>query len=178
MALFDNAGDNPYAIDAVRNLKRAAALISDEMTDEAVEDATLHFAFGVERCLKAIIYQVNPVFVLDNASFDNAAAALYRRHMAPKHREAADKEAAKGEGAHKSYVIAFAASLVRARKFSETAERNSGLLNKLSDFRGIFAHRPLNQISYSQVTIFLGRVFQPIVKELREELRLDVEEIF
>ena len=34
--------------------------------------STLMFALGIEKLLKGVIYDVNPVFILENAEFKNA----------------------------------------------------------------------------------------------------------
>ena len=47
------------------------------MNRDLFYDAAIYFGFGAEKLCKAIIHDVNPVFLLESNGFDNAVFAIY-----------------------------------------------------------------------------------------------------
>ena len=68
--------------------------------------------------------------------------------------------------------------MLRAAKFSKTVEDNIGALTKLSDLRGIVAHRPLSQLSYGDAFRTAQKHFHPTVVEFARELDFSADECF
>ncbi|MCH8823028.1 MAG: hypothetical protein IH984_05915 [Planctomycetes bacterium] len=167
---------NAFFTDATYNLNRAAALLDQKMDNDQVEDATMQFAFGIERIFKGIIHDVNPLLLLESAKIENAISVLYRDKMIPKHREKADKEARSKR--INSRLLSFQGSMLRAAKFSNTTELNIGLLTKLSHYRGIIAHRKIAEFDHSYVKSLILRVFHPIVTSFAAEIGLDLDKCF
>lgn len=159
-----------YRGDASGNLKRAAGLVGQKMSCEQLEDAVLQFAFGVERCFKAILASINPVFLLETPSVENAIPVLYRNQL--KGRAALSKL----DGLN-SNTLGFKAAMLRAAKFSDEVESRIGLFTKLSDYRNTFAHGLVRDIPWGEAENFLGRVFWPTIETLSEVVQLDLAEI-
>ena len=69
--------ENPFLEDAIYCLRRASRALSVGMDRDSFYDAALYYAFGMEKLFKAIVYSVNPVFLLESNGFENAVYALY-----------------------------------------------------------------------------------------------------
>ncbi len=150
-------------------------LLERQMSNPTIQDATMQFAFGAERIFKGILFDINPIFLLESESFDNAVTVLYRDRLIPKHREKADKEAEKHKGAN-TRLLPFQGAMLRAARFSRTTEDHIGTLTKLSDYRGVIAHRTLDHLPHAELQRFVLRVFQPLISAYALELDLSLDE--
>ena len=160
---------NDFFEGAVYNFRRASGLIKPKMRREEIEDAVLFFAFGVERVFKGIAHDINPMFVYESDGFDNMLSVLYREHLVEPHRTKVQRNASKSPGPNHN-LLPFKASMLRAARFSKTVEDNIGAFTKLSDYRGIVAHRPLSQLDYAGAQRFLQRLFFTIVSAFSAEV--------
>jgi len=168
---------NEFLKDALSNLRRASALLAGDQSEEAVQNAILQFAFGVERIFKSIVSDVNPLFILEREKFENALGVLYRDKLIPAHRKVVEKEAAKQSGFNRN-VLPFKGSMLRAAKFSQTVEDNIGAFTKLSDMRGVVAHRHLSELNRDEAWRFMLRIFHPTVERFAAELGYPAAEAF
>ena len=162
---------NEFFEDAVYNFRRASGLIKPNMKREEIEDAVVFFAFGVERIFKGVAHDINPMFVYENTNFDNMLSVLYRECLVEPHKSRVEKDAGKSPGPNHN-LLPFKASMFRAARFSKTVEDNIGAFTKLSDYRGIVAHRPLSKLDYQAVQRFLQRLFFSIVSAFSGEVKL------
>jgi hypothetical protein len=126
---------NEYLKDASFFLRRAAGLIEEGMPREKTIEASLHFAFGMERLLKSILFDLNPIYVYKSQEFKNTAPLLYRDRLLPN--ASHNREIAKEPDAD---VLTFKLSLLRSKSISQIADRHTNLLFSLSNFRDIIAH--------------------------------------
>ena len=166
---------NDFFEGAVYNFRRASGLIKPKMRREEIEDAVLFFAFGVERVFKGIAHDINPMFVYESDGFDNMLSVLYREHLVEPHRTKVQRNASKSPGPNHN-LLPFKASMLRAARFSKTVEDNIGAFTKLSDYRGIVAHRPLSQLDYAGAQRFLQRLFFTIVSAFSAEVKLPLKD--
>jgi hypothetical protein len=123
---------NKYFTDAIYWLKRVAVLLDDVMTQDQLNDAIIYFAFGVEKIFKAVLWDVNPLFLLEKPVFENACPALYMDKMHEKAKEKAGKE-------HENkkvnmQVLPFQGSMIRAATFSRAIEASIGAFTHLAGF--------------------------------------------
>ena len=123
---------NAYFSDAQHWLRRASnALLLCEHggTDENLHDAIIFFAFGVEKLFKGILWDVNPLFIMENPGFENACGVLYRSQLRSKSKEKADKEDKQKAVNHS--VLPFQGSMMRAKEFSETVASHMGHVHSI-----------------------------------------------
>lgn len=164
-------GMNEFFNDATYNFNRCAKLLKEGMAKGEIEDALMQFAFGVERVFKGIVFDVNPLFVMENGSFENALGVLYRDKLIEPHRSNTEKTANSKEGFNTQY-LAFKGSMLRAAKFSKAVEDSIGAFLKLSDMRGVVAHRPMSRLNHAAANRFLLKLFMPTVSNFAAEERI------
>ena len=70
---------NDFLDDAIYCLRRASRALRSSMDRDNFYDAITYFAFGMEKLFKAIVHDVNPVFLLEGAGFENAVGLSPRR---------------------------------------------------------------------------------------------------
>ena len=143
---------NPFVEDALYCLRRASRAMGSDKCRDAFYDAAIYYAFGMEKLLKAIIHDVNPVFLLESAGFENAVCAVYEKRMTEKTKKKVDKDVNRS-------LIPFQASMIRAAKFSQAVEDNFGRLTKLADIRGALAHRSWSGLDVHRDYDFLLMTF-------------------
>lgn len=170
---------NEYLKDATHWLRRASEALGRVESDpshDRVHDATLFFAFGIEKMFKGILWDINPLFIMEETGFANACGVLYRDRLLEAPKTNADKEDKKN--AYKRNVLPFLGSMHRAKEFSKTVAAHVSVFCHLSDLRGILAHRTLKEYKGTVSQKFLLRVYHPIVTQFIAELSLDAAECF
>ena len=165
---------NHFLADAIYCLRRASRALSDQMNRDALYDATTYFAFGIEKLCKAVVHDVNPLFLLESPKIENAAALLYEDRT----REAAHAKVQKQKDDLNRNLVPFKPSLLMAARFSQVIGDNVSAFTELGDLRGIVAHRSIDEMNIPEASRFLVRLFHPIVHKLAEELEFDATECF
>jgi hypothetical protein len=154
---------NEYLADAKYCMKRASAhLIKDEVSTEALHDVLLYFSLGVERLFKAILHEINPIFVLESQDFENAASVLYADKLTPGMQKKLEADVKKSKGPN-SKVLTFVAAMYAAAKFSITVQDNTATFAHLADLRNIVAHHRLSQLDAGAACRFCWKPFYPTV---------------
>ena len=158
--------------DAQELISIAATHINDSMTSTQVIQATTFYAFGVERLLKHILWSINPVFVLKNGDFKNAAPCLYKSLFinADKHGETFSKPDPE--------VISLRIAMQRALIFSKVVKENSQLLFSLANYRDILAHKALDEIEIEKAKMLLLRDGIKFIDGICNEFHLDINAFF
>jgi hypothetical protein len=164
--------DNAYLEDAIYCLRRASGALRPQMSRDGFYDAAIYYAFGMEKLFKAIVHDVNPVFLLETHSFENAASVLYGGRLI----ESARKKT-EDKGGNRS-LIPFQASMLRAAKFSHAVEDNIGRFTKLADIRGALAHRSWEEVDRPEATDFMLLTFAPTVELFARELDFEPDACF
>ena len=141
------------------------------MNRDLIYDAAIYYAFGVEKLCKAILHQVNPVFLLSSNGFENAASAIYGDQLILQARRKLEKDVNRS-------LIPFQASLLRAAKFSDGVENNIGRFTELANIRGALAHRSWTEIDMERSCEFLLKTFAPTVEMFASEIEFEVDECF
>lgn len=156
---------NEFHKDAFTLLKKVAKEIADEQltTDQKVIDSVLFFAIGIEKLLKAMIYDVNPLFILETPDFKNAVPILYDTQIKDK------SEIAKNPNED---VIAFHSSVIRATTFSKSVLENKNTLMKLKNARDIIVHHNFNKLDITELKTLLQRDFYPVLSSFSDEHNL------
>jgi hypothetical protein len=156
---------NPYFKDAGVFLIEAGARIKDNMDKAAIVQATLQFALGMERVLKGILFELNPVYVLMRPEFDNSVRIIYRASMLPGNKAGAEQVKVADED-----VITFRTSLLRANLVSAAINSNKDLLFALSSARDVIAHHQLHKLDYPYLKTMLVRDYYPLVLEIVQDI--------
>jgi len=153
---------NEFHKDAFILLKKVAKEIADEelTNDQKVIENVLFFAIGIEKLLKAMIYDINPLFILETPDFKNAVPLLYDSQIKDK------SEIAKNPNED---VIAFHSSVMRATTFSKAVLENKNTLMKLKNARDIIVHHNFNKLDVSELKILLQRDFYPLLSSFSDE---------
>jgi len=145
--------------------------LQERMHRDLFYDAAIYYAFGVEKLCKAIVHDVNPLFLLETHSFENAVCAIYGHRLVERARKKVDKDVNRS-------LIPFQASMLRAAKFSQAVEDNIGRFTELANIRGALAHRSWTEVDMERSCEFLLRTFAPTVELFAREIEFGVEECF
>ncbi|MNJ85075.1 hypothetical protein D3C87_25410 [compost metagenome] len=156
---------NEFHKDAFVILKKVAKEIADEQltNDQKVIDNVLFFAIGIEKLLKSIIYDINPLFILETPDFKNSVPLLYDTLIKDK------SEINKNPNGD---VIAFHSSVMRTITFSKAALENKNTLMKLKNARDIIVHHNFNNLDVSELKTLLQRDFYPLLSAFSDEHNL------
>jgi hypothetical protein len=156
---------NEFHKDAFTIFKKVSKQIADEhLTDDFnVVVNTLLFAIGLEKLLKSLLYDINPLYVLESPDFKNSAPVFYSASIKDKNEIAKKPD---------EDVIAFQASVLRATTFSKAALDNKNTLMKIKNARDIIAHHNLNKLKIDELRLLLNRDFYPLLKEFSDEHNL------
>lgn len=167
---------NEFYTDAAYFSRRCIALLHPKMEKNAVYDSVLYFAFCIERLFKGVLWDIEPRMVLENDKEENCFAVIHRHALLTSVAENIDKSL-KGEKPNHN-TITFKEAMLKAKNFSQVTHDNIGVLMKLSDYRGVLAHRVLSLFHENEARRFVLRYFQPIVGGLLQERRLDEQSFF
>ena len=160
---------NGYMDDISFFLTRAAAKTKDRMSEEAVVEAVLFLALGVERLLKGILFGLNPVYIYKNQDFKNTVSLIYGDKLLPGW--AQNKEIS---GSPDGDVLTFKLSLLRTKAISKAAEKHTSMLFALSNWRDIVAHNTLSKLDIEKCRTLLLRDFYPLVRDFCSERNLSI----
>ena len=156
-----------YLKDAQFFFKKVSALISKEINDQQIIDATLFFALAIERLLKSILWNINPIYVFKEQSFGNTAPTLYKHKLITSN--LASKEFAPNPN---SDVLTFRVSLLRAKEFSFTTNKYYNTLFNLSNYRDIIVHKCLIELELEKLKKILLEDYIGIAKDYANELNM------
>jgi hypothetical protein len=164
-ARFRARNVNEYTKDAATYLAKAARAIEATMTREAVADAALAAAVGLEKLLKGILYDLNPLYVLKKPEFDNSVSLVYLARVL--------QSAIKGKdiaASPNADVLSFRAALARAKVVSLAANQHLHLQMKLAEARDTILHKTLAEFDSEALEVLLKRDLFPLINKYSEEL--------
>jgi hypothetical protein len=156
---------NQYYKDSFEFFKRVSKNIAKNklLSDFEVTQNVLFFAIGVEKLLKGILYNINPLYILKNSDFKNSAGVCY-------------KSLVKNDGdlnkKPESDVIAFHSCIMFSSVFSQSVMDNKNTLMKLKDARDIIIHCTLKELVIEELKTLLERDFYPLLDAVDQELHL------
>ena len=153
---------NEFHNNASLLFKKISRQISDDLltNDLSVIENTLLFAIGIEKLLKSIIYDVNPLYILESPDFKNSVPFIYDSLVKDK------SEISKNPNED---VIAFQSSVLRATAFSKTALDNKNTLMKIKNARDIIVHHNFNKLEINELKTLLQRDFYPLLSSFSTE---------
>ncbi|KAA1153209.1 MULTISPECIES: hypothetical protein [Pseudoalteromonas] len=160
---------NPYIEDSKIFFSSVATQIEAEMDKATVINATMSFALAMERVLKAILYDINPVYILMEPSFKNSVAALYASEIKYKTKEVSDSP--------NEDVITYRTSLIRAEIVSEFAHAKKPILFYLSQCRDIIAHNELKHLDIERMKLMLKKDFYTISQDVANVFNLNIHNL-
>ena len=166
---------NSYVEDGVYWLSRASAAERLRRPRPGQRLETF-FAFGVEKLVKGILYDVNPLFIFSDPSIENVAGILYAARMTAgqlAHFKAKDKQKKIKRDVHTGGT-----SLGHAQHFSQVVCDHSAKLYELFGYRGAIAHQAPEDLDGKAAVRFVSKFFHPIVEAFIAELKLDAESIY
>ena len=162
---------NEHLKDSLVFLKKYNTLIFNEMTNEQIIESVLHLAIGIERILKAILWNINPVYVLKNESFKNSAPILYKDKLISEN--LSNKEFSQNPN---SDVLTFRTALLRAKEFSPITMKYFNTLFALSNYRDTIAHSPLKELDIEKLRKLLLHDSLNIIKDYSHEFNIPLTE--
>ena len=160
---------NKYYRDSEYFFQSAAVLIRERMEKKDLICATMQFALAIERALKGIIFDVNPVYVLIDNNFKNAVAVAHQSEIKHLTSEVSQNP--------NSDVITYRNSLLRAEVFSDFAHDNKSLLFFLSTCRDVIAHNDLDIINIDKIKTLLLRDFFRIASSVAELTGINIHRL-
>lgn len=113
--------------------------------------------------LKAIIYDINPLYILESPDFKNSVMLLYESSVRDK------SEISKTPNGD---VIAFQSTVLRATTFSKAVLDNKNTLMKLKNARDIIVHHNYKYLDISELKILIKRDFYPVLSAISAEHNL------
>lgn len=137
-------------------------------TDYDVIESTLWFAIGVEKLLKGIIYNINPMYIMEKPEFKYSALCHYAHIISNKD----------GLEDPKREVISLDASIMRASNFSQKVHEHKNTLMKLKNARDIIVHRCQNELNVNELKLLLMRDYYPMLKAIGDENKLGSDQFF
>ncbi|QDT91745.1 hypothetical protein [Gimesia algae] len=167
---------NEFYKDAAYFSARCTPRLSPEMQEDDTVDCVLYFAFCVERLFKGVLWDIDPRLIFENSKDENCFAMLHREKLIPSIESIIDKSL-KGEKPNHN-TITFKDAMLKAKNFSQVTHDRMGVLSKLSDYRGILAHRRLSSLDYAAARRFTVKYFYPIISAFVVEHKLKAEEFF
>jgi len=165
--------DNEYLRDGCRFLKKAVGSICDGIGPETLPDVVLGAALGLERLLKAVLFDLNPVYVFNKQDFKNTAPILHSAHLTTV--AEGSKEIAKKPDAD---VLSFRAALVRAVTVSQVIADHKNFLHAVSGQRDIVAHCLLSQLNDSVCHNILERDLFPFLCDFATQMDVARDDLF
>lgn len=161
-----------FLADAKKLILMSCGDIGEKMNELEVIHATTFFSLGIERLLKFVLAEINPVFALTNGDFKNAAPCLYRHKFVngDQHGVTSSKP--------DTDVVSFRVAMQRALIFSTGVKENSQLLFSLANYRDILAHRPLSELDIVKANRLLAKDGYKLVNDICSEGSLLVQEFF
>ena len=155
-------GRNDFHKDSFQLFKKVSKQIADNelTTDLAVIETTLLFAIGIEKLLKGLIYDVNPLYILESPDFKNSVPLEYESFI---------KDKSEINKTPNGDVIAFHSSVMRATTFSKTAFENKNTLMKIKNARDIIAHHNFKNLDINELRTLLKRDFYPLLSTFSSE---------
>ena len=163
---------NQYLEDAKYFFKKSTPMINQSVSKDEIIDSMLFFALGIERLLKSILWEINPIFIFTDQSFKNIAPALYSDKLLPSHKQ--NKEFSKKPNPD---VLTFKRSLLRAKEFSATTNKHLNVLFALSNYRDNIAHLPLEKIDLEKAKKLLIDHYIIVSSDYSNELNIPIEEL-
>lgn len=160
---------NEFIEDASFFFKKASELIVNRETLSKLDvvEGILFFSLGMERVLKGLLYNINPIYVLKSQDFKNSVSIFYSERLLPNFKQ--NQEIAKSPDAD---VLTFKLSLLRAKSISKITESNTALLFALSNYRDIIAHNQLSLLEVDKAKTLLLRDFYKLIRDYCGELNL------
>lgn len=158
---------NIYLRDAGFFIRESSRLISDSIEKPQAIQAIFNLALGIERVLKGILYNVNPVYVLMDPTFNNSLQALYKGKLINN----TDGHTELNKNTNTD-VITFKNSLLRAQAVSETTFNNKNLLFTIANARDIIAHNDLNLLEIDKLIKLLKRDYYQLISNYCFELNI------
>ena len=160
---------NAFFFDATSFVGKADELIKPKMADNDAILALLLASIGLEKILKGILFEINPVFVFPKPTFEESSEALYGGLFVEKKpsKHLTDLD-----------TISFTTAVQRSKIFSKTVTSHFSLLYKLADTRNLIAHNICSKVDRSFVRPFLLKEFRPLIKEFNDELKFKKDTFF
>lgn len=161
-----------YLIDSQKLIYMSIPHIEENMEYEQVVQAMTFFSFGIERLLKHILSNVNPVFILMNGDFKNAAPCLYKSSFITtgKNKQITDSP--------NHDVISFRVAMQRALLFSKAVQENKQLIYSLAHYRDILAHKPTSEIDLAKASSLLARDGINLISDICKEISASPKNFF
>jgi hypothetical protein len=158
---------NSFYKDSHLLFKDLAKKISDKniTTDMDVINNVLLFALGIEKLLKGILYDINPIFILEESEFKNAFSVYHKNMLIPAKIDTNDIRQKPNED-----VIAFHNSVLRATLVNQAAFDHKNTLMRLKNARDIIVHSSFDNLNIDELKLFLNRDFYIILKSFSDEL--------
>jgi hypothetical protein len=164
---------NEYYKDVPLFFKKAVSVaLKNKEKNASAFEGILFFALGMERLLKGILYDINPIYILKNQDFKHSAPSIYKSRFISGTGKNNEVSASPD-----SDVLTFKLSLARAKLFSESAAKHSNFLYSLSNLRDIIVHRPLNELATDSFHKILRKELFAVIKDFSSEIPLSLEEL-
>lgn len=130
------------------------------ITEMDVIQDTLLFALGIEKLLKGILYDLNPIYILENSDFKNAFSVYHKDKLIKDNEHTRDIPQQPNDD-----VIAFQNSVLRASLICQTAFNYKNTLFKIKNARDIIAHHSFDKLDIDELRLFLNRDFYLILND-------------
>lgn len=157
---------NIFYKDASTVFKIVSKNIADNKLDNDwdVIENTLFFAIAMEKLLKSILYDVNPLYILEKPDFKNSVLVQYDENI----KDRSELNSSKPD----EDVIAYQSSVLRCVAFSTTILENKNTLMSLKHYRDIVVHHSFSKLDIKAMKLILKRDYYPFLSALSTEHNL------
>lgn len=178
---------NPYIKDGIHLIRRASGKQLDFPVDrDDLKDGVVLFAFGIEKFLKGMLWDVNPFLVYQEMTFKTACVMYQpkltewaRQRLKPKKKQQEDVPDPDEPETSLGRVHAGNQTITRASHFSQVVTDRAPTLRSLFQLRGTVAHRTDEEFDQEDARYAINRDFYPLVMELAAEQGItDISQFF
>lgn len=153
---------NIFFLDSTSFISKADELVKPKMLDNDAILASLLASLGIEKILKGILWEINPIYIFAKTTFEESSEALYSGLYV---------EEKKSKDIIDPDTITFKTAIQRSKFFSKTVTSHFSLLYKLANIRNKIAHNICSLSDRNFIRPFLLKEFRPLIKEFCEELK-------
>ncbi len=172
---------NHYFKQAQTFFKIYNSLFTNKLTYEIKIQGILFFAIGIEHLLKSILYDVNPLYLLEKPEFYNSLF-MYEKIMVDRIVDNADVSTdtlkdgkLKKIKKQNDRIITGLESLKRAEYFSKATNNNFSPIYAAIKQRNIIAHRNLEELNMENITNLIENDSMIILEDYCDDLHIKID---
>jgi len=166
---------NEFFFEARTFIGKGFELVKPKMVDFDALLALLLCSIGIEKILKGILFDINPLYVLNNFKFEESTELFYKERIIDENIKNNIKIRTRD-----LYLISFSTAIKRCKFFSKTVSDHITLLHKVAEARNVIAHNICSHLNIDRNFLrpFLLRDLNPLIRKFSKELKFRKDTFF